>query len=362
MNILQIVPGLPPNLDGIGDYALRLAEELQASQAITSSFLVGRPGTPVAPHPGMETIAVESRSADSLVSALHSGFAKQPSHILLHFSPYGYQHRGVPAWMVAGLRDYVAHNSVKLSICFHELDVTGRPPWRSGFWVAPVQRRILKQLSELAHYAYTNTEEHRYRLESLGEGRVAVIPNFSTIPPMSNVPADGQRRRDIIVFGRTGHRKHIYQLGMDALEELCTALQIERVLDVGEPIEGFATTRLGPATVIQCGALPSAEVSRLMSESTGLFISYPAPLLLKSSVYAAACAHGLITFLHDDSHPLRSCPGLLTNTDFVPLPLTGAQLNRLNLAELSSSVLSRYSDRSVQTAASTLASALKDLS
>jgi hypothetical protein len=179
---------------------------------------------------------------------------------------------------------------------------------------------------------------------------------------VSDVQVDGKRRRDIIVFGRTGHRKHIYQLGMDALEALCMALQIERVLDVGEPIKGFATTRLGSATMIQCGALPSAEVSRLMSESTGLFISYPAPLLLKSSVYAAACAHGLVTFLHDDSHPLRSCSGLLTNTDFVPLPLTTDQIDTLDLPALSSKVLSRYSNRSVQTAASTIANALKDLS
>lgn len=361
MNILQIVPGLPPNFDGIGDYALRLAEELHSAQAMESSFLVGRPGAPAAPHPGMEIVAVQSRTAASLVSALQSGFTSQPSHILLHFSPYGYQHRGVPAWIVTGLREYSAHNSVKLSICFHELDVTGRPPWRSGFWAAPIQRRLLKRLLKLAHCAYTNTEEHRYRLESLGEGRVAVIPNFSTIPRISNGTTEGKRRRDIIVFGRPGHRRHIYQLGMAALEELCTSLQIERVLDIGEPIERFAITHFGSAAVSRCGALPAAEVSRMMSESTGLFISYPAPLLLKSSVYAAACAHGLITFLHDDSRPLRSCPGLLTNTDFVPLPLATAQIQKLNLAGLSSSILGRYGDRSVQTAASTIAAALKDL-
>ncbi len=362
MNILQIVPGLPPNLDGIGDYALRLAEELHSSHAIQGSFLVGRPGNPVAPHPDMQTVAVQSRSAASLVSALQSGFTKQPSHMLLHFSPYGYQHRGVPAWIVAGLHDYVTHNSVKLSICFHELDVTGRPPWRSGFWAAPIQRRLLKQLLMLANYAYTNTEEHRYRLESLKEGRVDVIPNFSTIPRISDGTTEGKRRRDIIVFGRTGHRRHIYHSGMAALEELCNSLQIDRVLDIGEPIEGFATTRLGQSAVIRCGALPASEVSRMMSESTGLFISYPAPLLLKSSVYAAACAHGLVTFLHDDSHPQRSCPGLLTNTDFVPMPLTTAHLNKLDLAGLSLRVLNRYSDRSVQSAASTIVAALKDLS
>jgi hypothetical protein len=362
MNILQIVPGLPPNLDGIGDYALRLAEELHSAQAIESSFLVGRPGNPAAPYPGMHTVAVQSRSAASLVSALQSGFTNQPSHVLLHFSPYGYQHRGVPAWIVAGLHDYVAHSSVKLSICFHELDVTGLPPWRSGFWAAPLQRRLLKQLLKLAHYAYTNTEEHRYRLESLGEGRVALIPNFSTIPRISSGATEGKRRRYIVVFGRAGHRRHIYQLGTYALDALCTCLQIERVLDIGDPIDGFVTTHFGPATVVQCGALPAAEVSRIMSESAGLFISYPAPLLLKSSVYAAACAHGLVTFLHDDSHPLRSCAGLLTDTDFVPLPLTAAQVQKLDLDGLSSSILSRYKERSVQTAASTIARALKDLS
>jgi len=362
MDILQIVPGLPPNLDGIGDYALRLAEELYSSHSIGSSFLVGRPGTPLAPHPGMQAVAVQSRSAASLVSALQSGYTKRPSHILLHFSPYGYQHRGVPAWLVEGLKDYLAQNNVKFIICFHELDVTGLPPWRSGFWAAPIQRLLLKRLLKLAHYSYTNTENHRYRLESLDEGRVAIIPNFTTIPRLANGPAEESRRRDIIVFGRTGHRRHIYHLGMAALEELCTSLQIDRVLDIGEPIEGFTTTRLGPATVVQCGALPSAQISRLMSESTGLFIVYTAPMLLKSSVYAAACAHGLVTFLHDDSRPLRSCPHLLTNTDFVPLPLTADQRNMLDLAELSSRVLSRYSDRSVQAAANTIARALKDLS
>jgi hypothetical protein len=43
MNILQIVPRLPPAIDGVGDYALNLARQLRQDFSIHTHFLVCDP-------------------------------------------------------------------------------------------------------------------------------------------------------------------------------------------------------------------------------------------------------------------------------------------------------------------------------
>jgi len=41
MNIIQIVPRLPPVIDGVGDYALNLARQLPKDFNIQTHFIVG---------------------------------------------------------------------------------------------------------------------------------------------------------------------------------------------------------------------------------------------------------------------------------------------------------------------------------
>ena len=43
MEILQIVPRLPPTISGVGDYSFLLAQELRRAHDIETRFIVGDP-------------------------------------------------------------------------------------------------------------------------------------------------------------------------------------------------------------------------------------------------------------------------------------------------------------------------------
>jgi hypothetical protein len=76
VNIVQIVPCLPPPPEGVGSYAEALAGALAELQGIDTRFLVGTQ------LPG----AIEGETP-----------------ILLHYVGYGYQRRGCPRELVARL-------------------------------------------------------------------------------------------------------------------------------------------------------------------------------------------------------------------------------------------------------------------
>src|ERR1700761_6777870 len=93
--IVQIVPGLAPKVDGIGDYALQLARQLKLRHGVETHFVVADP-TWSAGEGGSEFSAVSlaSRTADDFLKTLQetsSGGSSTP--LLVHVAAYGYEKR-----------------------------------------------------------------------------------------------------------------------------------------------------------------------------------------------------------------------------------------------------------------------------
>ena len=206
MLLVQIVTGLPPFIDGIGDYALQLARQLRLRHGILSSFVVCDPAWNGGMVDGFPARKIETRTKAGLfagIEAARATFAGQQIQLLLHSQPYGYAKRGAPLWLAQACEEWDKREPHTLNIVFHELKVTGAPLWSSGFWVAPFQKWIAVRLGKLGMFRYTNTEENRSLLESWGVGRVPLLFNCSsTIEPRTNPPFS-ERRRDMIVFGRS---------------------------------------------------------------------------------------------------------------------------------------------------------------
>lgn len=155
--LIQVVTGLPPNLDGVGDQALHLALNLRERSGIETRFIVGDPTWPGATEiMGFSVSKVADRSAGALVRELRS--SSPPWTVLLHYVPYGFSRRGVPFWLLEGLRQWgnLVHGKplcgeqpLPLITMFHELAATGAP-WKSAFWLGPLQVRIAVELIRLS--------------------------------------------------------------------------------------------------------------------------------------------------------------------------------------------------------------------
>lgn len=269
-SIVQIVPSLPPPLEGVGSYALTLAQALSARCGIESSFV------------SAATLPV--KTPEGLRAALTPG-----ATVLLHYVGYGYHPRGCPDWLVDALEGWTG----RLVTIFHEVWATG-PPWTSSFWLSPRQRRLAGRLARRSDGLLTSMALYRRRLLRHSPDREAVVmPVFSTVGEPEQPPPLRGRAPRLVLFGSPGTRARAYRHLAAALERTCETLGLTEIQDIGPRAEGVPDTVAG-RPVRRLGPLADAEVSRLLLESVAGFVSYPASFLPKSTIFAAYCAHGML--------------------------------------------------------------------
>ncbi len=288
--LVQVVPWLPPAVEGVGGYAAALGRAL-AERGIASRFLVADRGHLAAAGDGAAAVIAEHRAA---------GFARQLAAtgaptVLVHYVNYAYQRRGCPVWLVGGaLRWRAAAPGRRLVTCFHEVYASG-PPWRSSFWASPVQRRLAARLAGGSDGAATSLALYGQMLARWRPRRdVMVTPVFSTVGEPAAVPPSAARQpRAMLVFGAAGNRRRAYGELRPALAAACRALGVAEIVDLGPPLAELPA-HVDQVPVRSLGIRPEAEVTAILLGAYAGFLGYPPPLLAKSTVFAAYCAHGLV--------------------------------------------------------------------
>jgi hypothetical protein len=278
--VVQIVPQLPPPHEGVGSFALTLAEALTARHGIASRFLEG------------SALKVSGATSGALLDALA---AVEAATVLLHYANYGYEARGCPAWLISGLAQWKARSRGRLVTIFHEVHAMG-PPWRSSFWLSPVQRRLAASLARSSDGMVTSMQYYRRILHQWVPGReIHVLPVFSTVGEAPAAAPLAERARRLVLFGGPGNRAQAYRKLRAEIVRTCRALDIEEICDAGPESAGERTPPADfPVRVRRLGPLPGAEVSTLLAGSLAGFIGYPVPFLPKSTIFAAYCAHGVL--------------------------------------------------------------------
>lgn len=295
--IIQIVPQLPPSINGVGDYALNLARQLRQDFNIETHFIVGdRSWTGAIEIENFSISQVTNCSAKNLVSIL----SNQPLDILLHYVGYGYAKRGCPIWLVDGLQKWRANNSQRrLITMFHEISASG-PVWTSAFWLSSLQKNLAARLTQLSDHCITSRQNYAEILCRLSQNKpnsITTLPVFSNIGEPEFIPPLEKRPRRLIVFGHPNSRLQVYQQSLKALEEICHALEIEEICDIGVPT-GLVMSELTKVPIVEMGVMQAAELSNILLQSIAGFLRFPPPeYLAKSGIFSAYCAHGLLPIL-----------------------------------------------------------------
>lgn len=297
--IVQIVPRLASVADGVADYARVLAWELHVAHGIDSVFLSGDPGDAgVGTQMRWPAVAAPRRTTSVLQDCLTRLHGSRGNITVVHYANYGYACRGCPAWLVAGLERWKASAAQnRLLAVFHELYAFG-PPWRSSFWLSPVQRALARRVAETADAAMTSLPSYGERLRSWGVAadRLWMHGIFSTVGEIPSPAPLSRRQRRLVVFGSAGVRTRLYRSGAASLREWAARLEIEELVDIGPPVNGHGA-RAG-AKPRSMGVLAAAEVSELLRDSYAGAIAYPPGYLGKSTIFAAYCAHGLLPLVY----------------------------------------------------------------
>jgi hypothetical protein len=284
---------VPPGQGGVLDFAL-LLQTAWAQLGAASGLL---------------TLDAQSAAATPLRQSLmpHIGTVRQHAcgtphcAVLLHFSGYGYQSRGLCFWLLRQLRELrAAHqqqgSQLQLVVMFHELFASS-PPWRSAFWLKPFQAAIARQIARSADALWTNSEHHaswlqqQRRSTAVEAAPVHVQPVFSTMSEPATVTKLSMRSPSLVVFGSQPTRQRALDLLTPHLSRL-RAWGIEELLEVGSGTACASKKTLPGHRFV--GRLTPAQLSVLLQSQRFALIDYPSVHLGKSTVFAAYAAHGCV--------------------------------------------------------------------
>lgn len=287
--ILQIVPRISPDVDGVGDYALQLAHQLCDRNQILSEFLVFRPNPKLRPRVDQFPVhRLETHTVQGLLNQVPDNI----STIFLQYSNYPYLlgKLDAPMWLVDALKA-LKQGGIRTVVMFHELPTLRYKQIR---WPNFVQRRVSRGLAQVADVVVTNNTAFQQTLTRWTDAPVHCIPNFSTIGELSGpVKPLAERQRSLVVFG-SSDRTRVYRNNTETLNHIGHTLAIDTLYDVGRPVEWDAQGL--NMTIVRTGFLSAPDVSALLAESmAGIFDYHRFPHnLAKSTVYAAYCAHEML--------------------------------------------------------------------
>ncbi len=214
--------------------------------------------------------------------------------VFLQMSGYGFSKRGTALWLLREMEKR-RHEIKSFGVFFHELYAFG-PPWKSAFWVSPIQRHVVRRLTELSDFWMTNREGSAQWLRRYaGHKPHAVLPVFSTVGEPQSLSA--ARKRRLVVFGSAGLRTVTYRAAGSELFQWAKRQSIE-IHDIGSTVMDVQVKDTIKANgVTQHGRLEAHDISDLMRGSLFGLVAYPVNYVAKSSVFATYCAHGLCPVL-----------------------------------------------------------------
>lgn len=294
VNVLQIVPRLPPSVCGVGDQALALARALKHDHEIHSSFLVCDPAwSAEGAVAGFPVHSLGERQSGALRRFLddRSGYI---DGIIVQYSGYGFAPRGAPLWLANGLSGWRRNNHGRpLVTMYHELFSSGAIT-TSSFWFQPFQKWAIRSLARISSSVRTNrTAYQNWLARSLHvqTEKVIAMPVFSNFGETLDLASLGPKKNQMVVqgLGRTGDVAQ----SLACLERLVAQTGTELTKVIGPPprIPISSSLRLE-----YTGHLPNEGVAQLLRESRRGYVDYYPRYFGKSSIHAAYCAHGLAAY------------------------------------------------------------------
>jgi hypothetical protein len=299
----------------VGDYALTVARKLRLLFGCETIFAVhGQTGAANAD-------GFEVRPFDQGTSQLSGA---EYDHVILHYVNYGYQARGIPFGLLPIVRDLRHNCRGRFLTVFHELYASA-PPWKSAFWLQPLQKRIARTIAQLSDVCLVSSEGMMRQLQKLAsnaEGIVhPVLSNFGEpdLSPDQLLQRDSHRWT---ICGGTALIERSLKSFRKIMKRIPKEITPRQLFVLGGDDSSMVRSlllELGIQTDYR-PRIDSGDASSILSASSFLWLDYfdrvdvPMEFVLKSTAFAAACAHGVIPIF-----PHRSS-GISIEADRLPGP------------------------------------------
>lgn len=293
----MVSSGLPPAIDGIGDHAACMAEELVA-RGHTVTCLVPKQ-MDFTPIKGVTiTPAWDLHRSSSVVDAIAAAAAGMDI-IYLHYNPFCYGKWGRNlSLMSLRKRMHTVAPAVKLAVMIHERHVP-LWPWRftvMSLWQRPMYASILKQADQV--FVSTGPWIHDIEQRVRRGVDVTCIPIGSSagVPRISRTLARAERQLpdDVTIVGVFG-MPHVSK-GVDGLATVLARTATEvgplTLLAVGGIGKAIPDDILG-VTVVRTGILDGRGVSDAFMCMDVFLCPFSDGISTRRSSMTVALAHGI---------------------------------------------------------------------
>jgi hypothetical protein len=292
--LLQIVPRVPGGIDGVGDYALTIATRLRDKFGCDTVFATFK-NSSAENAAGFEVSSLEGLLDDA---------SRKYDHTLLHYVNYGFQKRGIPFRLLSILRALRRQHRGRLLTIFHELYASG-PPWTSTFWLRPLQMHLAKSVGRLSDACIVSSDNFRSELKRMvpnAKIELHPVPSGLGEPSISPNQIVDRDPHQWAIFGGTALVERSLRSFRQVLPRIPDSIAPRRLFVLGG-VDNSVTRALLVDLTVDSDYRPriaAADASEILKTcSFGWFNYFHRPdvetsVVLKSSAFASACAHGVI--------------------------------------------------------------------
>ena len=292
--LLQIVPKVPGGIDGVGDYALTIAKKLGDQYACGSVFATFGTSSPKTAA-GFDVLPLDRSLENS---------ARNFENVLLHYVNYGFQKRGVPFRLLSILRALRHQHRGRLLTIFHELYASG-PPWRSSFWLRPLQLHLAKRVARLSDACIVSSDNFLRELARLVPGasvELHPVPSGLGEPSLSPDQIANRDPHHWAIVGGTLLVERSLRSLRRLFSNIPASIAPQKLLVLGGNENPAARSLLADLGIEssyrpRIAASEASEILRMCSFAWFDYFHRPdveTSVVLKSSAFAAACAHAVI--------------------------------------------------------------------
>lgn len=345
-DLWQVVPHLPGSNDGVGDYALTLARQLSALHGLRTTFIVAA------------LTSVREKEGFGVTSGLQVGHlsnaVRPPAHVVVHYANYGYQGRGVAFQLRRFARDLRGSVAGRWVTMFHELYASG-PPWRSAFWVRPLQVKIARDLMDLSNSCVASNEVIKYEINRYDPDKpVHMIPMMSNFgePPWP-IRAEKSPKRWAIAGGTALIERSLHAFAQ--IKALIPEFYSPETVEIVGGVDGHLLRdrlrklrRSFPAVSFRHHPQVSADqASTILAPCAFGWLNYFGSgkawpgMIFKSGSFAAFCAHGIVPVLSHQEPELAAAADRFPGPFFISTAKT-ALPDAENLANVQQMVRAWY--------------------
>jgi hypothetical protein len=288
--VVMIVPRLPPAIDGVGDYAMNLAKRLRQDFSMDTNFI-----SLAKDSEGVHGFSVDGlcRRSSTFLNPILDNINSANTIVLLHYATRSYGYKGCPFWLLNSLQRYKKRGG-RLAIMFHEIYAQDASILSSDFWLASIQKYLVKDFCDLADQVFTNCEDYAILLQNLKRDfypKLVVLPVPSNVGEPESLKPLRDRERRLVVFGQGGNKMRAYESSA-AIHAACKMLDIKEIWDIG-PSAGVPESVAG-LPVMRIGEKSTEDIGVILMNSIAGCLSYRHDRLGKSGIFASYCAYGVL--------------------------------------------------------------------